>query len=462
VSTLDCALGRTDRAGWHGPGCRSPAVDRGHIFGQLGAAPEAKRYYGELAKAVEFTSSQAWETLDMSAFDGLLLPGGHAPGMRQYLDSAMLRDQVARFWAQGRPVGAICHGVLVRARTRDPATGRSMLADRRTTCLPKYMERLAYWSTGWRLGRYYRTYAAYVEDEVQAALNDRGSQFQGSGTPGSYGNGFNVADSNIRCSRQIACRRTRRLHAKGQGKPGCGRQDELHRPRARRGHRERPVAAVAAGAGYTLSRSSTDPQNSRLRATSAACRYRRKSPDRRTVSSRALLPVHGPGRHPGEHFGHVGVDQALTGRRSDGDPMVAVGHEMQTADAVNLDRRDRLAAPDGQGQPLPSWPYPGRGGPEAPVEVAPRASCANDGIQRNGLQPQLPLAAPAQRGDNVIQPHEPVAVTAPAAHVVRQRGQELTPPSPQKVVLHVCPGEAGIQHRTASVIASGQEPLISL
>jgi putative intracellular protease/amidase len=96
--------------------------------------------------------------------------------------------QVARFWAQGRPVGAICQGVLVRARTRDPATGRSMLADRRTTCLPKYMERLAYWSTGWRLGRYYRTYAAYVEDEVQAALNDRGSQFQGSGTPGSYGN----------------------------------------------------------------------------------------------------------------------------------------------------------------------------------------------------------------------------------------------------------------------------------
>jgi hypothetical protein len=53
----------------------------------------------------------------------------------------------------------------------------------------------------------------------------------------------------------------------------------------------------------------------------------------------------------------------------------------------------------------------------------------------------LPLAAPAQGADNVIQDHEPVAV---AAQPVRQRGQELTPPGPQKVVLHICLGESGI------------------
>ena len=106
----------------------------------------------------------------MAGFDGLLLPGGHAPGMRQYLGSAVLRDQVARFWSLGRPVGAICHGVLVLARTRDLATGRSVLAGRRTTCLPRYMERAAYLATAWRLGRYYRTYPAYVEDEVRNNL----------------------------------------------------------------------------------------------------------------------------------------------------------------------------------------------------------------------------------------------------------------------------------------------------
>ena len=155
-----------------------PRLLTGVIFGQLGAAPEVKRVYAELAEAAEFTSTQAWQQLDPAAFDGLLLPGGHAPGMRQYLGSAVLRDQVARFWALGRPVGAICHGVLVLARTRDPVTGRSVLADRRTTCLPKYMERLAWVATGWRLGRYYRTYPAYVEDEVKAALDDPGRQFE--------------------------------------------------------------------------------------------------------------------------------------------------------------------------------------------------------------------------------------------------------------------------------------------
>ena len=39
------------------------------------------------------------------------------------------------------------------------------------------MERSAYLLTGWRLGRYYRTYPAYVQDEVVAALDDP-SRFQ--------------------------------------------------------------------------------------------------------------------------------------------------------------------------------------------------------------------------------------------------------------------------------------------
>jgi putative intracellular protease/amidase len=105
-----------------------PRLLTGVIFGQLGAAPEARVFYSELTRATEFTSTAAWAGLDPAAFDGLLLPGGHAPGMRQYLGSPVLREQAARFWALGRPVGAICHGVLVLARTRDPATGRSILA----------------------------------------------------------------------------------------------------------------------------------------------------------------------------------------------------------------------------------------------------------------------------------------------------------------------------------------------
>jgi putative intracellular protease/amidase len=147
-----------------------PLLLTGVIFGQLGAADEAKRWYRELETDPAFLAPAAWESTDFSVYDGLILPGGHAPGMRQYLGDVGLSDRVGAFWATGRPVGAICHGVLVLARTIDPVTGRSVIADRRTTCLPKYMERSAYFSTAWKLGRYYRTYPAYVQDEVTAAL----------------------------------------------------------------------------------------------------------------------------------------------------------------------------------------------------------------------------------------------------------------------------------------------------
>jgi putative intracellular protease/amidase len=166
----------TERAG------TVPAADprllTGVVFGRLGAAPEAQRFYTELTRAPEFAATVAWDSPDPGEFDGLLLAGGHAPGMRQYLGSAVLREQVSRFWRLGRPVGAICHGVLVLARTVDRDTGRGVLAERQTTCLPKYMERSAYLATAWRLGRYYRTYPAYVEDEVRASLDDPGGQFK--------------------------------------------------------------------------------------------------------------------------------------------------------------------------------------------------------------------------------------------------------------------------------------------
>jgi putative intracellular protease/amidase len=158
----------TERAG------TVPAADprllTGVLFGRLGAADEPKRCYERLHTSAEFRATTAWADLAPADYDGLVLPGGHAPGMRQYLGSAVLREKVAQFWKLGRPVGAICHGVLVLARTRDPDTGRSVLAGRRTTCLLKYQERGAYLLTAWRLGRYYRTYPEYVEDEVRAAL----------------------------------------------------------------------------------------------------------------------------------------------------------------------------------------------------------------------------------------------------------------------------------------------------
>lgn len=181
------------------PSCDPRLID-GVLFGKLGADPEPLSFYDELTGTDAFTKPLSWHGLDASAYDGLLLPGGHAPGMRQYLGSAELQEFIAEFWATGKPVGAICHGVLVLARSKD-ADGVSVLAGRRTTCLPKYMERGGYLLTFWKLGRYYRTYPAYVEDEVIASLSspdqfERGPRETRRGTRTDHRHAFVVEDGN--------------------------------------------------------------------------------------------------------------------------------------------------------------------------------------------------------------------------------------------------------------------------
>ena len=49
---------------------------------------------------------------------GLVLPGGHrARGMCPYLENPDLQGAVAAFFDAGKPVGAICHGVVLAARS---------------------------------------------------------------------------------------------------------------------------------------------------------------------------------------------------------------------------------------------------------------------------------------------------------------------------------------------------------
>jgi putative intracellular protease/amidase len=149
------------------PAC-DPLLLTGVVFGKLGAREDAVGYYRELERSEAFVAPKRWSECDAAAFDALFLAGGHAPGMKQYLGSEQVQRLTAGFFATPKPIAAICHGVLVAARTQ--AAGRSVLHGVRTTCLTKHMERSAYLATFWRRGRYYRTYPAYVEDEVVGAL----------------------------------------------------------------------------------------------------------------------------------------------------------------------------------------------------------------------------------------------------------------------------------------------------
>jgi putative intracellular protease/amidase len=183
------------------PAC-DPRLVKGVIFGELGAKPAPKSAYEEMAASKEMRSPTTWSEIDPAAYDALLLPGGHAQGMKQYLARDVLHAKVGAFAATGKPMAAICHGVLVLARAKNPETGKSVLHGRRTTCLPKYMERIAYYLTAWKLGRYYRTYDAYVEDEVTAALEDPSHFARGPitltkhGTSASDDGAFVVEDGN--------------------------------------------------------------------------------------------------------------------------------------------------------------------------------------------------------------------------------------------------------------------------
>lgn len=150
------------------PAC-DPLLITGVLFGKLGARPEPIAFYRELEAAPAFISPRRWADCSVNEFDALFLAGGHAPGMKQYLGSEAVQQLTTAFFATTKPIAAICHGALVAARAKR-ADGTSVLHGLRTTCLPKYMERSAYLATFWRRGRYYRTYDAYVEDEVRAAL----------------------------------------------------------------------------------------------------------------------------------------------------------------------------------------------------------------------------------------------------------------------------------------------------
>ncbi|HEX7824166.1 MAG TPA: type 1 glutamine amidotransferase domain-containing protein, partial [Mycobacterium sp.] len=140
-----------------------PGLDRVVVVGRiLRANGDARAAYAQMQLSPEYRQPTAWADADLEGVDGLVLPGGHrARGMRSYIESDVLQGLVAQAFGRKILVAAICHGVLLAARTVDPATGRSVLYGRKTTALTWELERRA-WLTA-RLTRfwdpnYYRTY----------------------------------------------------------------------------------------------------------------------------------------------------------------------------------------------------------------------------------------------------------------------------------------------------------------
>jgi len=137
----------------------------------LQARRDAVAAYAELLEDPAFQSPISYSAIQSSDYDGILLAGGHDKGVVEYLESAELQLTVSQFFADQKPVGAICHGVVLAARSLNPETGASVLSGYKTTALLKQQELLAYNLTRLWLKDYYLTYPGLaVQDEVSAVL----------------------------------------------------------------------------------------------------------------------------------------------------------------------------------------------------------------------------------------------------------------------------------------------------
>ena len=152
----------------------------GLLKSALAARKDAVEAYQELSKSKSFSSPLKYSDVSEHDFDALLLPGGHDKPVKEYLESDILQNLVGNFFAKNKTVAAICHGVVLAARSMDKQTGKSVLYNYRTTALLKSQELLAYNITRLWMGDYYLTYPEItVEDEVKSVLQNSTQFIQG-------------------------------------------------------------------------------------------------------------------------------------------------------------------------------------------------------------------------------------------------------------------------------------------
>jgi len=161
-----------------------PVLKKLRVIGlMLRADGNARAAYRELERDADFRAPKSYAALRAEDYDALLLPGGHAKKVRPYLEDKTLQGFVGDFFDSKKPVAAVCHGVVLAARSTSKLSGKSVLHGRKTTALTWKLEKSA-WDLTRFLARfwdpdYYRTYretksepAGYwgVEQEIKRAL----------------------------------------------------------------------------------------------------------------------------------------------------------------------------------------------------------------------------------------------------------------------------------------------------
>jgi len=136
----------------------------------LRANSDARKAHQALLQDKNFQNPCCYADLKNNHYDGLILPGGHAKGIKPYLEDLTLQNFVANFFEtldenkQHKPISAVCHGVLVAPRSISPTTKKSVLFGKKTTALTWALE-----SSAWSLTKYFARfwdanyYRTYIE-----------------------------------------------------------------------------------------------------------------------------------------------------------------------------------------------------------------------------------------------------------------------------------------------------------
>ncbi len=173
----------------------------------LQARQDAITAYNEMVKSHAFLNPIAYDNIKEDEYDAIFLPGGHDKAVKEYLESKVLQQNIVRFFNANKPVAAVCHGVVLVARSINKDTGKSVIYEYKTTSLLKSQELLAYNLTRLWLKDYYLTYPGLTtEDEVRSVLSSPNNFIKGP-TPlikdseKSLSGGFVVKDKNYLSAR---------------------------------------------------------------------------------------------------------------------------------------------------------------------------------------------------------------------------------------------------------------------
>ena len=183
-ATVDGKPGQADALMLSGEGLDPwgfiPILKKVPLIGlMLRANKDARAAHQKMLLDAHYQNPIKYQDLKVEDFSGLILPGGHAPRMRQYLEDQTLQSFVADFFDYSqqaieskvmavKPVGAICHGVVLAARAISEKTGKSILFGKKTTALTWKLEKSAwdltrFYARFWD-SNYYRTYQEQAGD----------------------------------------------------------------------------------------------------------------------------------------------------------------------------------------------------------------------------------------------------------------------------------------------------------